>query len=208
MMGVQRQRGQGKWVDPRNKGEELHAHQYGVPGNSLAWPPAAEENTMRNITEALHASSSNHGLSQHKGMDRSLPNPSFFYRARHFPAEIQLYKPASISFICRRLSWAVTLVPQPACKSSQQPGTSQKVTSLFTIARDDCPSAVRHAPGHFLIIYIQGTFLVWFLLSKKSHNKPQLLCLLTYAYSPVVLIFRLNFFFPTQPGLLLIFLNS
>ena len=159
------------------------------PGCSLAWP--LDSSRRKKVPQGISLRLSllllpTTGFPSTKCRAEGSQTPSLFHREVCFPAEIQLYKPASTSFICRRKGVNGSLEPQ--LLFHQLP--TQKGTSLLAVAgqtqtpswRGSQPragqvtegwlSATPHAPGHFQIILIQGTFLVCFLLSKNVMIKP------------------------------------
>lgn len=224
IIGVQKGTCQGKGADPRNKAEELHSHWwccYGVQGLPLFdhWTAAGEENNMRCITEAFPAASPSHKLSQHRWDGQKAPKPLSFSQRSTFLQRFN--KPVSTRFICRREGandWAIT----PVCRvkylptqSSQPQAVQRKAPALPQAlgrkghplqeahskgpakpSRDDCPSAITHAPVHFLIIHTQGTFLVWFLLSKKVIINPSYFTHLPTTYSSQPSCYIFFFFLP------------
>lgn len=214
-IGVQRETSQGKRVDPRNKEEELHSRWwccYWVQGLPLFdhCTAAGEESNTRCYHWGFPCFFSQpQTFPAHVGWAERSQTPLSFTEI-HFPTEVQLCKPVSIGFICKR-EGANDRAVTPACRVKSLPSQSSQPQLLPREApdplqelgrkrhplpeahskgpakprRDGCPSAITHAPVHFLIIHTQGTFLVCFLLSKKFIINPSYFACLPITYSRV-----------------------
>lgn len=129
-IGVQRETSQGKRVDPRNKEEELHSRWWcccwvrGLPLFDHCTAAGEESNTRCYHWGFPCFFSQPQTFPAHVGWAEGSHTPLSFTEI-HFPTEVQLCKPVSIGFICKREGandWAVT----PACRVKSLPSQSSQ----------------------------------------------------------------------------------